>query len=407
MSNQLKKMDAIKNSTVFNPTSGIGYGTGSVAMATSFSEPITYYTLPETMSQKSRARIVFYIAALGTSTDIGLKRWKSWLVTYVCAVTPAVGKMLNRKTFQAVQLSSTKVLEVDTIFDALEDQLDAEDAAGVERSSKALADLNIFADFPRMKGGLNLGAANGEWTFKVVACHYSIVLFLAGKRVAGDDHSQITVARPRALKSKAHISDPVDLLEGSFKLSDVSHVKINDAWSEMGALRGVVFTEYIKFESVDTDEFQNLIWTTLHLLRFSGMSHASIVYNFLQVCPWVHEIPTLRPALASYARSIVEASKVDPRLFPYIKLIYGDKSTFFQRKDLEPLIACAVSVLTETNPTLSAYFTRPEFAPIVEAFNSKRQEKEAQLGASIKITAPTMQFEDDEEGSEASEGDDE
>lgn len=359
-------------------------------------QKIPFYVFPEDMAEMTAERVMFYIAALGTSEEPSLEKWKSWIVTYVCLITPGVTKMLDTRLFQPHQVQAGTILEISRLFDEAEEALDNDNVEKSAEITAQLASLKGFPLLPQMASGLNLADANGEWRVKVVTCHFSIMLFLAGKRVSGDNHSQITVSRPKAVKAKAHIEDMVDLLEGSFKMSNVAHFKINDAWAELGALKGVVFPEYVKFESSEASELHNLIWTTMHLLRFSGMSHASIVYHFLQVCPWVHEIPTLRPALAIYAKSVVEAGKVDPKLFPYVKLIYGDKSTFFPRKELEPLIACAVSVLTETNPTLAAYFVRPEFSPIVEAFEQKRAEKEAQGKKRIELNVQQTSFEDDD-----------
>lgn len=390
-------MDFLSNTTVFNPSAGIQRGQKTTIISTGFTKKILFYVLPDNISSESRERTLFLLAALGASTEESLDKWKSWILTYVCAMTPAIAKMVSSKMFQAIQVSSARILEIDQVFEEVEKAIEQDDATAVGVLTTKLASLEIFTALPRLPSGLNLANANGEWNAKVVACHFSIMLFLAGKRVDGNDHSQITTARPRAVKSKAHLAGTVDLLEGTFRLSNTAHTRINDAWSEMGALRAIVFTEYAKFESAEVDEYQNIIWTTMHLLRFSGMSHAAIVFSFLQVCPWVHEIPTLRPALAAYARSIVEAEKVDQKLFPYVKLIYGDKSTFFLRKDLEPLIACAVSVLTETNPTLAAYFTKAEFAPIVEAFELKRKEKESKTGSKIFLEAPKPKFADEEE----------
>lgn len=396
-------MEFLSTTTVFNPSAGIQKGPKTTVPATGFTKKITYYTLPETASTETRERVMFYLASLGTSSEESLEKWKSWVVTYVCAMTPSLSKMLNAKMFQATQIPSPKLLEVNTIFSDAESAILRDDVTAVEGITARLASLDTFPLLPKMAEKLNLANANGEWTAKVIACHFSIMLFLAGKRVDGNDHSQVTIARPRAIKSKAHLDGTIELLEGTFRMSNRAHTRINDAWSEMGALRAIVFTEYAKFESAEVDEYQNLIWTTMHLLRFSGMSHAAIVFSFLQVCPWIHEIPTLRPALALYARSVVEAEKVDSKLFPYIKLIYGDKSTFFLRKDLEPLIACAVSVLTETNPTLAAYYTKPEFAPIVEAFELKRREKESKAGSKIFLEAPKPTFADEEAESDKSE----
>lgn len=366
--------------------------------ASAFSKKLPYYVLPENLGYEQHCFALFYLAGLATAVEGSLESWKSWVVTYVCAVTPSFAKQLDAKAYQATAVEAGILRQFLGLYTELEAALGAEDINAVHTISDTLCNIPVFPLLPKMDKTLSFGDANGEWSMKPIVCHYAIMLYLAGKRVTGANHAQVTVARPKALKAKAHLEDEVSLLEGSFRMSDFSHSKINDAWSELGSVRSVVFTEYLKYESAHADESQNLIWTTMHLLRFSGMSHAAIIFNFIQVCPWVDEIPTLRPALAAYARSVIAAAKCDAKIFPYLKLIYGDKSTFFARKDMEPLIACAVNVLAETNQTLAAYFTKPEFTPIVDAFTALREEKEAKGDAAVVLDNKNEAFADEEQG---------
>lgn len=394
-------MQELKGVTIFEPSSGLQKGSAPNLVGTGFERKIPFYVFPPNMTIQHREYMTFYLAGLGTSEEPRLEAWKSWIVTYVSIVTPPIAKMLNTKMFQPIMVSSPKILSLVEIFERVEKAIEDDNLTLAGQITAELEELVVFEGLPAMKKGLNLATANGEWTTKVIVSHYAIMLFLAGKRMSGDNHSQITVARPKALKGKAHLEGSIELLEGTFRMSDEAHVKINDAWSEMGSLRAVVFTEYARYEATTASEVQNLIWTTMHLLRFSGMSHAAIVFNFLQVCPWVYEVPTLRPALATYIRSVVASSKVDQKIFPYLKLIQGDKSDFFKRSELEPLIACAVSVLTETNPTLAAFYTKPEFAPIVEAFTVLREEKEKTGAPKVELTPPSKSFEENEEDEES------
>lgn len=262
--------------------------------------------------------------------------------------------------------------------------MDTENRPGVEVASGALRESLDFPLLPRIHPDVDLALGNGEWVGKVVLCYYSIILFLAGKRIEGEDHSQITDLRPKALRGKAHIDAPLDFLEGSLRMSDASHLFINNAWSEMGQLRTVVFTEYAGYDSDDTDLAKDIIWTSVHLLRFAYMSHALITYNFLQAYPWAYDVPALKTSISIYISSLKESGKVDQRLFPFIKLIYGDKSGLFPRKEMEPLIACAKKVQEESNSSLADFYSNASFNPIVEAFMEEKERREKIRGMGLE-----------------------
>jgi hypothetical protein len=197
-----------------------------------------------------------------------------------------------------------------------------------------------------------------------------------GKRIEGDDHSAITASRPDAVKKKAHLSQQMAFLDGALKLSDNSHIPINSAWAELSALRALTITEFSKYSQNDTDFVQDLIYTTMHLLKWSGMTHAKITMNLLLAYPWIDEIPVLRTALGVYVESVVALMKVDPVLRPYVKLISGDKSAVFPRKELEPLVACAVSVAEETGEEIKKFYRSNAFVGVVEAFTEERDRRD-------------------------------
>lgn len=322
-------------------------------------------------------------------------------------LTPDLAPLFSATIYQPRQMSMVTIGSVDALFADLETAIEKDDVSTAKDITDKMSKLEWLSLFPIPTEGLNLAVANGEWTGTVVVCHYSIVLFMAGKRVAGDNHDQINIQRPRALRSKIHYSEPLEMLEGSFRMSNHCHTAVNDAWSDMSSLKAVVFTEYSKYDSPDSDESQNIIWTTMHMLRFSGMSHAAILFNFLQTYPWAGDMPLLRASLSTYIRSVVAASKVEKRVLPYVKLIQGDKSGLFARKELEPLIACAVAALQEVQPTLAAYYTKPEFSAIVEAFLERREKyqerDDRQRGFDVKAKSVQTDFEAETESDEEEE----
>jgi hypothetical protein len=386
--------ESIKQTSIFNPSAGTPLQQRTKLAPTGFSRRVPYYILPDEITGDDRMLMCVYLAFCGTSTETSVEKWKTWVLSYVAFVTPSLGAQLPPSSHVKQTASPVAVQGICEMLHALEANLEANNADGVNASNAAIRNSTLMDMLPRPGTDANFAASWGEWTQKVVMCHYSIMLFMAGKRVSGNDHSQVTIARPRALKGKVHLEGPIDLLEGACRMSDIAHVQINNAWAELSAARAVVFAEYARYSSAEADEMQNIIWTTMHLLRFSNMAHAAVVFNFLQSYPWVFEIPALRPSLACYARSVLEASRVDRDILPYVKLIYGDKSSIFPRKELEPLIACAVHALSETQPTLAAFYSDPAFAPIVDIFERVKLVKEKAImmkGAQVAqvLAAPT------------------
>jgi len=260
-------------------------------------------------------------------------------------------------------------------MDLFIESLNSENVQGAVSSLSPYKDKPFIPGLPPLNTDQDWMEGHGEWIPKVFACHYALVLFLAGKRLEGDDHTAMTVNRPKALRDKAHLGSSVGFLDGSLRLSDVSHLQINNAWAEMANLRSTCITEFASYSASDTDFIQDIVYTTMHLLQNSGMQHAKITYGFLKAYDWVVEVPALRNSLGTYIDSIKAASKYPQTIQPYLKLIYGDKIDIFPRKDLEPLVACAVAIGRETNENLGDFYSSNEYASIVEAFLEERERR--------------------------------
>lgn len=369
-------MDALRSSSVFAPSSGFQSDKSKKLAATAFSDKIAFYYLADTCTENQRLMFTKYLAYCGTNTSDGIVKWKTWVATWACAITPAFSTSVPVTIFRRTEVPAQALAELVGAMDNLQRAQDREDRAEVDAAGEAIKNLTLFPLLPTIPVEIDFGLGNGEWIGKVALCYYAIVIFMAGKRISGDDHSQISIQRPKAVRGKAHIPDSLDFLEGGLRMSDHSHLAINNAWSEMGQLRAIAFTEYAHFDSADADLAKDIIWTSMHLLRYSNMSHALITYNFLNAYPWAVEVPALKTSIAIYMSSLRTASTLDQKMFPFLKLIYGDRSGLFPRKEMEPLIACATSAQQETAATLSDFYTSAAFNPVVDAFNAERARRE-------------------------------
>lgn len=369
----------------------------SRAPTTAFTSKVPYPILGPNATETDRLALAAAFMLAGTSTTGTLLEWKSYLAGYTVLVTPALAGMLPQATYTRIVIPETQMATIRSAYRDFFSILHDTDIAPTLEQKRAYANRGFPAGIPAPNVDLPWEEAYGEIDPKVVACHFAIVLFLAGKRIDGTDHTPITVKRPEALRSKAHFYDVIGFLDGSLRLSDHSHSIINSAWAESSALRAKCFTEYSQFAHMETDIIQDLIYTTMHLLKYSGMQHARITYGFLQAYPWVVEMPTLRAAVATYMESVQAASKYPEHVQPYIKLIYADKAGLFPRNELEPLVECALDVAKKTTPTLQEFYTSDNYASVVDAFNRERQKRESTQTATHDTQEGIGETEDIEE----------
>lgn len=369
-------MESLLATKVFTPTATLTRGKKGAPIGLSLVDKVVVAHLPKGVSEEARRAFLFLVMCAGTSLSSSLNEWKAYVAVYTLAVAPGLEARMPASSFTLVPLTPAQVIELTTIFESFKSALSDRNESAVTDIVSRGAAASYIPGLPKWNPSLDWKPAGRMWVPKVMFGHYSIVLFLIGKRVDGDDHTSIAINRPDAIKKKAHLSMPVPFLDGDLRLSDSSHVLINNAWAELATLRGLALTEFAQFAQSDTNFSQDLIYTTMHLLRWGGMQHARITIDFLRAFPWVASIPSLRTPLAVFVESIRALEKIDPTLRSYVKLIYGDKSAVFPRKELEPLVACAVSVAKEINPTLEDFYVSNAYASIVDAFTEERDRRD-------------------------------
>lgn len=369
-------MDTLKDLTIFSPSSGQVRGRKGPLMPIAFVDRVTVPVLPSNTTDEARLAYGFLLMCTGTSESTSMKEWKTYIAAYTATIAPGLVPRFPGSSYLAVPMVDTQVAELTRSYTSFKAAIESGDSGSLDAEVARVGASPVAPGLPKINTALDWADAEGEWITKILICHYSIVLFAAGKRVEGTDHSALSKARPEALRKKAHFPDVCGFLDGALRLSDTSHLQINNAWAEMSGLRALVLTEFSRYSQSETDFSQDLIFTTMHLLRFSGMQHARLTMDFLRAYPWAFEIPALRGPIAIYIESVRAAAKYDEGIQPFIKIIYGDKAAVFPRKDLEPLVACAVACATEASEALRDFYVSNDYSAIVEAFMEERERRQ-------------------------------
>lgn len=357
---------------VFAPTSGIKQGKQSTLVKSAISSAIPVPVLPDTMLTADRIRFLSAMTAIGTSESTAVSAWKTYILAYTAALFPSLVPLFNRSVYAPVQISPDHIKDVLAKFDNLESIEEGTDEDTETDQEREFNELTIIPGAPKTDADALTRHLICETHPKIIAAHYSLLLFMAGKRIDSGDHTPITKNRPDALIRKAHLDFEPVILTGSLRFSDASHNAINSAWQELAALRSICFRTFAEYEAEATDDIQDMIFTTMHLLKFSGMQHAKIIHDFLKAYPWAREVPALRTAIAKYDESIVAVAGYPVIVQPYVKIIYGDKATVFPRKEMEVVISCAVQAAQEVSPDIVNFYTSSAFTPIVDAFIEER-----------------------------------
>lgn len=360
--------------------------------ALSVTEKTPYYVLPGSQEEDTAVAWLLCLALLGTSKSGRVREWKSWVLSYLVGVAPHLASKLPNRAYPKQVLNDVQIKGMREMLNAIKALYATRDKEAITPGMKKICEEIAFEGLPSLLTGLPWERLSGDWDIKILLGHFSIVLFLIGKRVEGTDHSPITKARPEAVRNKAHLATVRALLDGPLRLSDESHNMINNAWAEMAVARSVAITEFATYSQSDTDFGQDIIYTTMHLLRWNGMQHARITMDFLNSYKWAPEVPQLRTFIAKYLDHMKTAARFDASIQPYLKVIFQDKVDIFPRKELEPLVGCALDMQESVSDTLKSFYRSSDYSSIIAAF---REEAERRSSIRTKqLRAKEVQLDD-------------
>lgn len=364
---------------------------------TRFTRKMVITTLPETARGEAKDGMALYLMLCGTSTSNDMDEWKLYIATYTAFIVPSSAAQLPKDVYNVVPMSEVKVNTLVTAFQGYMEAVGGSEDGATEGQKQAFLQGARQIGLPSPNTSLPWHEGYMEIAPKIVVSHYAIVLFLMAKRVEKGNHDPISVRRPLALRGKAHIDEVCAFLDGTLRLSDTSHVMINNAWAESSSLRALAVKEFATYQEMETDITQDLIYTSMHLMKFGNMSHAKITYNFLRAHEWADEVPSLQGAIGVYRDSVVASAKHPEHLRPYLKLIYGDKLGIFPRNELEVLVDCAVEVEKQNNPTLEDFYVSDKYATVVEAFMNERAKRAELRTKTLDHKVKQVSYDEDEE----------
>jgi hypothetical protein len=356
------------------------------------------------MDRESVLDIALACAVACTSTNPSPGLWKNLLATYTNVLFEGILNRLPKDQFVPVKISTEQVALLRSEFIRLDTEADAlpdDNATGLPAG--AFSGFVLPWDLPSPDASAVAGWTTYCRDEKVLYAHYALLIFLAGKQINDKNREAITVARPRALIQKFKI-EATAILSGPMRISNHAHAAINQAWLEMSSLKAQCFREFSTYSHSSTTLGQDILLTNVNLMRFAQMQHATMIHKFLLAYPWASEMSALRQAISIYHDSLTAALKIQDHLQPFIKVIWGDKSGIFPRKELGPLIAVALDTEKEVHETLANYYSDERFVSVVEAFREERARRAILLNRGVpapvhleSIDALTDVDEDEEE----------
>lgn len=386
-------MDLLDSSTFFAPRAHAPKG--KKLLKTTLVGKTTVYIFPKDLTEEELLSIGLLLALTGTNTTAALAEWKSYICTYSCFLIPELQGALKKESYTLVNVSKANIAaSLSTVKQYLD--VAQEEEANNKVSDTGLAKIKLHNGLPSIDAESGYKWVGAEATAKHIYAHYAMLVFLAGKTVTDLNRDAVTVNRPAALIGKFHLDEETMLLNGNLRISDVGHTLANVAWGEMTSFRAACFSEFIKYASVDVDLGQDIIYTNVHLMRYANMGHAKLSYKLIRANPWVLDFAPLASSIAVFMDSVRVSMTVAPSLQPYVKLMYGDKSGLFPRKEMEPLVACAAALEEEVSETVTNFVRSDKYAAIVDLFLEERRMRMAK-----KRTARVATLAEIEEADEA------
>lgn len=361
-----------------------------VRLTSAFKSTTVLNLIPASTPEKIRQFICAIWMTCLKSVDTDIELWNSLLLSLSVALLPDSQKLIAAKAIQIREISHTEItaiveyrdnlIELSSVLPELNGEnivtdqgvllyegLPTELKEKFKGYEQAAQSVPIPASFPEENR-----APVGLWLFtatktEVLYGVYSLIAFLAGKTITEENKSAIESRRPAAIENKYGCKNS-ELLTGKFKMSRQAHEGFNRSWTILAEFRKNMFDSFTTFSHQESDLGLSVIWTTVKLMEYAGMQHTQLIHSLLRTYPWVINVPALRSSVQAYIVSLKEFVKIPPHLRPYYKVMHGDKSTLFQRKHMEPLIAVAVHHLADNRPEIANYYTATGSKAVIAAF---------------------------------------
>ena len=202
-----------------------------------FSTTVAIPCLPEGVTTDQKKAFMVGLMAAGTSTSKSIAAWKVYIMTYTLILFPETFALLPKNSFTKAPVTQDHVDQYIKLYNTVSTLDTSSSQAAIDPSEVSFNNMEVFPGIPLAHPGHLARFFHFEASPKVIAAHYSLVLFIMGKRLEGSDHGQLTTNRPSAVIRKAHLNKLTHFLNGKYRLSDTSHLYMNSAWAEMSAFK--------------------------------------------------------------------------------------------------------------------------------------------------------------------------
>ena len=315
-----------------------------------------------------------YLIVCGTSDSVVGDEWESYLATLACVFFPSIKRVLLRgNDHEEITLSTADVKALTEWYEKCwksYHQTKPNAQGDHERPPHShRAPLGLTCQLPQGAGTVH-GDMENLMALPSLYGHFSLALFLADKNLKHNVRPW-THECGAAIEQKYFNGKQIASLTGTLAFSDAAHQRIPTAYNCRPILRKVLFKKVAFFDQPTSDECSEVIATTTRLMRYSGMQHVPLIDRYLSRHKHADSIMMLETELEEYRASKRDMDTVPKEQVPYFKLIYGDHTRPFLRKNLTNLVAVAVTDAREENPNLRYRWVPDNYDQVMERYNKE------------------------------------
>lgn len=306
------------------------------------------FYLPDDTNLQTRSIVLSTMTLFGRSKDGDVRRWKTWLLSYLCMCYPELVEIAFRRNPREYTLEPIDPMYV-TNWQESFDQVDESEEEDV--TAEALA----HPLFPEIDGILVDAELVGCNELDGLYCYASLLLFLAGKSITQLNRNAITTKRPKALMDEFQTHGSAYILTGKGRIGDNGHQLVHAAWTASVDPRIEIVEHFAQAMGVSATPYR-IISHTMRLMRLNGMNYVVLILRFMEAFKeHLKDIPQLRSDIRAYQDSAARWVSIDDSIRPFYKFAYGNECTIFRRRDMSGLVACGIVYGSSTSETLKNY----------------------------------------------------
>jgi hypothetical protein len=316
----------------------------------------------------------------GRSAEQRFEPWEAFILTFAILCFPGLEQLIRQES-AALQVEDLPEVFIEAVIEGGR-TLMTPPPAGEEPT--LFVNIPLPEHLPSYTAVLDVHLINAS-KIEGIYGYYSLLLFLAGKKITVDNISSVTDRRPSALLRKYGDNGISYILTGPGRIADHNFYYLNLAWTRLPAPRLAICKETATYEGT-VNRSQEVVFTTFALMRWSNVQYVPLIKTLMDAYPQVGRVSYLRPGIEEFKKSVVMLLTKPVHYQPYWKLLYGDATQIFSRKNMQTLIACAVAYNRRFQPTLANFVADPQSTHLVDDFVEKmRQWDEAAQASSLQV----------------------